>query len=152
MLDFLEQLMIGKLSHMAIFPADWSRLDKATMPIGRTPRLSAVARSVDESASESEAPHGQMREAVLNCEPGDRPAMLRSFMIEIVAGALGASPARIESDRSLTLMGLDSLMAVDLQTRVSKQLGCEIPSMRLLSGPSIDELTDELLDNLKDEG
>lgn len=150
MLEFLEQLMIRPVSQQAIFPADWSRLDPAFMAIAGTPRLSKVARPVDETTSAPMAAGGRMSDALRDCPPCQRGDLLKSLLSEITAGVLGTSAARIETDRSLTLMGLDSLMAVELQTIVGRELGHEISSMRLMSGPSLDELSEELIGQLDD--
>ena len=53
---------------------------------------------------------------------------------------LGASAARLDVDKPLTALGLDSLMAVELQIRIRGDLGVEIPVMNLLQRQGITDL------------
>jgi acyl carrier protein len=58
--------------------------------------------------------------------------------------ALGAS-YEADPDRSLMEMGMDSLMAMELRNRIQAALKVQMPVAELLNGPSIRQLTDQLL-------
>lgn len=61
-------------------------------------------------------------------------------IVEQVARVLGMSPNSIEKVPALTDMGLDSLMAGELSTRLRSEAGIEVSSMKLLEGISVSEL------------
>jgi acyl carrier protein len=58
---------------------------------------------------------------------------------------LGVVEGRIDPRVSLTSMGLDSLMAVELRNSIEARTGVSLPLGELLEGPSLTELLDRLL-------
>src|SRR6266545_3072903 len=62
------------------------------------------------------------------------------FLRTAFARLVGLDPARIEEDRPLTALGLDSLAAIGLQDAAARGLGIELPLHDLLAGASIAEL------------
>ncbi|HEX8122677.1 MAG TPA: SDR family NAD(P)-dependent oxidoreductase [Solirubrobacteraceae bacterium] len=76
---------------------------------------------------------------------GSRPALLALLHRE-VARVVGLDPSeRIEPDQGLFELGLDSLMAVELQRSLSSTLDRELPVTLALDHPTIDALADFLL-------
>ena len=76
----------------------------------------------------------------------EQTAVMESFIKEHVARVLGTSANRIEVDRSLNELGLDSLMAVELKNRIEADLQLSLSAAKLVSGPSIEELSKNVLD------
>ena len=60
----------------------------------------------------------------------------------VLLGLSGERPDRIDPDRALTEMGLDSLMAVELQTVISNDFGVEVALVELLEGATLRRLAD----------
>ncbi len=57
-----------------------------------------------------------------------------------VGRALGIPAAKVDVDRALTDLGLDSLIAVELMTVLKNELGVEFPVVKLLQGITIEGL------------
>ncbi|MBA2896578.1 SDR family NAD(P)-dependent oxidoreductase [Nonomuraea soli] len=76
------------------------------------------------------------------------PQELQEAMTAWVAGVLRTSPAAIDPHLSLTRLGLDSLMAVELRNLVESRLGVRLPTPAFLDGPSVAELTGRVLARL----
>ncbi len=72
-----------------------------------------------------------------------RPRVIQC-LIEALAPILGAPSSTIGSTQSLSDLGLDSLMALELKNRIRSDLGVVIPSVRLLQGPSLETLAAEI--------
>jgi acyl carrier protein len=66
----------------------------------------------------------------------------------VVAKVLGTSPEKIDVELPLSKLGLDSLMAMELATRVKKELQVDLPTVTLMSGPSVAQLSAALLERL----
>jgi acyl carrier protein len=79
--------------------------------------------------------------ATVTAEASDDPvAVLAGRLREYVAGVLRLAPARVDLDQSLTTMGIDSLMAIELKSRIERELGVAIPLLQIARGPSLTEL------------
>ena len=77
---------------------------------------------------------------------GERVGLLSTFLAEQVVKvlALGAS-YKVDLHRSLMDLGMDSLMAMELRNRMQSSLKLQVAIVDLLKGPSIHELSRQLL-------
>ncbi len=73
----------------------------------------------------------------------ERIAALEAYLCTI-AGAVLHDPEPISPQRSLIDLGVDSLTALELQSKMAEDLKIELPTERLLRGPTIRELAAEL--------
>jgi len=56
---------------------------------------------------------------------------------------LGVDSGELLEDRSLNMLGLDSLMAVGLRNRINTKAGINIPIVKFMDGSSIINLAEE---------
>jgi amino acid adenylation domain-containing protein len=68
------------------------------------------------------------------------------------AKVLGTDPSKVNLDAQVTELGLDSLMAVELQSVLKLDFGVQITAAKLLQGVSIRQLSDRVLEQLQVEG
>jgi acyl carrier protein len=61
---------------------------------------------------------------------------------------LGFRPGEIDPSRPLAWQGFDSVMAVDLHKRIERETGVHIPLDRVLPGPKLAELVEEITSRL----
>ncbi|WP_436762675.1 SDR family NAD(P)-dependent oxidoreductase [Streptosporangium sp. V21-05] len=78
------------------------------------------------------------------------PEELERTLTEWVAGVLRTSPAVIDPEVSLTRLGLDSLMAVELRNLLEARLGVRLPTPAFLDGPTVAELAGRVSAHLGD--
>src|SRR5689334_16643549 len=76
--------------------------------------------------------------------PAERAALLEELIAGSAAAVLGVDRAAIDPGRPLTVLGLDSLSAVELQGAVEAAAGAPPPLDELLSGASVRELAARL--------
>jgi acyl carrier protein len=131
----------------------------ANLPnVASAPRLAhVVQRALQDQqarAGETQGSHS-LREAIRGAAPGDARTMIESFLRKELAKILGTSPGKVDLEQPLTLVGIDSLMAVELEARFEAELGVAMPRGSLL-GPEVtarqlgERLLHELLsDNLR---
>jgi acyl carrier protein len=75
--------------------------------------------------------------AVLEADPAQRQLLIEFFIREHLAKVLGTSANRLESDQPLQRLGLDSLMALEMGSRVQIALGVRLPPVDFLERASI---------------
>jgi acyl-CoA synthetase (AMP-forming)/AMP-acid ligase II/acyl carrier protein len=81
-----------------------------------------------------------------------RRGLLVEFLRDELASALRLPPARLEPDQSLTRMGVDSLLALDLRGRLEATFGVAPTPARMLNSANLDDLAAELDRLLETQG
>ncbi len=130
----LLQAGVDRAAVAHLDPARWAAADATA----RLPRFGEVVDRCfgqsddDASTTPTERIKGGTRE--------ERLAVIRGILTTCAAAVLELTPERIEVDRPLTSFGLDSLMAVELNVRLRRELGVEIPTMAFLRGETLANL------------
>jgi myxalamid-type polyketide synthase MxaE and MxaD len=149
-LEVLERLLRQGSTQVAAVPVDWARY-RQFYPAGtESPLLSELAREEADNSPQAGHP-GEKRSALLAAEPAERRQLLRSYLTELVARVLGLSASKLDIQQPLSNLGLDSLMAVELKNRIAVDLGVNVPMVKFLSGPSVEQAAAQLLDLLTSE-
>lgn len=78
----------------------------------------------------------------------DRCQSLRSYLLAEIAKALQIPVAKIDIQQSLSSLGMDSLMGLELKDRIQAELEIEISITQFFAAPSIDQLITQLLSDL----
>src|SRR5206468_2119596 len=91
------------------------------------------------------------RDALLDIEPQERQSMMEAHLLERVARVLKVAPSRLDRQQTLSSLGLDSLMAVELKNDIEVALGVILSMVTILQGPSIVQLAAYILQQLEEE-
>lgn len=133
----LTRLRRGRRTQVGVLPVDWTRFFRhydqqpATQPRYELLDLSAAADAPDDGplAAPGAPPH----------------AVVAARLTARVAAVLGMPSDALDAD--LPLMGyLDSLLAVEIISWIERELGRKVTIMELMNGPSITELSQQLID------
>ena len=89
-----------------------------------------------------------IREKLLLAQPVERQRLLEDHIREKVAMVLKVSPSRLDTEQSLSSLGLDSLMAMELKNWIEEELGVQVPITIFLQEPGIAQFSAQLLDQL----
>ena len=83
-------------------------------------------------------------------EPPPAPASDREAIFNITRGVVGkvlqTAPARIDPGKQLGVLGMDSLMAVEVRNILERELNVKLSATVALTYPTIDLLTDHLVE------
>jgi thioester reductase-like protein len=143
LLDVLGGLIRCGAVQTAVMSLDGPRW-AAHDPAAASPRFSLVVGGADRG-SQDDSP----RKRLLAANEPDRQQLVEACLREHAGKVLGTSGARLDLHQPLMLMGLDSLMGVELGTRLKKELGAEVAPMRLMRGATLADLAQDVLDQLK---
>ncbi|MEI8394703.1 MAG: KR domain-containing protein, partial [Rhodospirillaceae bacterium] len=144
----LDALSTSGLDHAAILLADWPAvLRQFTTP---PPFYAEFQTANDSESADSDAGDDleTLRDRLASSAPGERRGAIIAFVSRQVAGTLGMV-GEVDPSQPLRELGLDSLMAITLINRIDAALGIRIPAVKLLQGPSIDQLVDDIWPDLK---
>lgn len=83
---------------------------------------------------------GSQKTAYEELSPAEREEAIGIVLVDLVAGILGLPADTVDHGRSLLNMGVDSLMAMELQAGIDRKLGLKIPTLDLMKGISFGNL------------
>jgi thioester reductase-like protein len=148
-----EELLktLGQLLHWGAAQTAVMRFDGARwaqqFAAGASPRFSEVVAQgetgragTDDSSSGPAAFPGSSGETGAS----DRQELIAARVREHVGKVLGIAAGKLDADRPLTDLGLDSLMAVELSTRIKKDFSFELALMKFMQGLSTTGLIAEV--------
>jgi NADP-dependent 3-hydroxy acid dehydrogenase YdfG/acyl carrier protein len=145
-LDIMERLLLRKSIQAGVMDIDWQKW-ASSFPSYASARFSLLARAELATASTS-VDQRNLRNLLASVQPGERQGLVISHLSEQIAKVLGMSAPGLDPDQPLTTMGLDSLMLVELKNRIEKVTSVSLPTVELMVGPSIRELSRVLLNQL----
>lgn len=150
----MQRLMEDAVVQAAVLPIDWGRylapLDAfALKDFAREVSGPARGAASDGAATQSAGPGDDLRTQLASAPASRRRPLVAAFVRERALRALGVDPAKPVDPRTpLGDMGLDSLLAVELRNTLGHALGQALPATLLFDYPTIDALTDHLLDSV----
>jgi acyl carrier protein/NAD(P)-dependent dehydrogenase (short-subunit alcohol dehydrogenase family) len=136
-LTLLERALQRRAIQVGVMRVDWSRWRGLGVSGRVSPRFAHLLQLV-EAATVPE----QRSDPHLHGRGSDLGSLLR----DKVARVLGTSPDRLDVDKPLLNLGLDSLMAVELRNWIEQELRINVPIMELMRSSSLARLTDQLLE------
>jgi acyl transferase domain-containing protein/SAM-dependent methyltransferase len=151
-----ERLIARGAVQAVVAPIDWARF---VGPGAAPPFLSELATAVGgqgapaPASPRAAAAASQLREQLETVPRGRWRKVVEDFVRERAVRALGLDPRRaVDPRRPLGEMGLDSLLAVELRNTLGAALGHSFPPTLLFDHPTIDALTDHILESVLGTG
>lgn len=127
-------------TQVGVMNADWPLLLKAMggKPVPRFEALLAGSGGAESGPQNLE-----------NLDPEERRTALQPMLMAQLARVLGTQPQKIDASQSLSDMGLDSLMSLQLRNWVKSTLNLTLSASALLDQPSVDSLVGLLADSIQ---
>ena len=139
-LEVLERLMQSPFNvEVGALPINWSAWQER---VAQWPFLSDWEQEV--TLGEASVTQKNQLLEQLRSDLEDNSTLLESYLCNKVAHVLNMELDQISVRQSLNMIGLDSLMSVELRNQLKTDLGIDIPSTRFMQGISISELVDEV--------
>jgi acyl carrier protein len=83
--------------------------------------------------------------------PEQRSAKVKEFLTVAVAKVLRVSPENLDHTRSLLAMGVDSMMAMELQVAIERNLAIKLSALELMKGNSFSQLIENIARMTEDQ-
>jgi NAD(P)-dependent dehydrogenase (short-subunit alcohol dehydrogenase family)/acyl carrier protein len=139
-LGFLGRLMGSETVNAAVFEVRWDVYTAEQSRFGLPFRFHKFA--LDRNTGAPVQDGRQLKELLGSTPPDEVLATLQGMALEEVSKVLRIQPSRIDCGRPLADLGLDSLMAVELQSSLETRFGVTLSSMRILDGMTTGQMAE----------
>jgi acyl transferase domain-containing protein/acyl carrier protein len=136
--ESLGRLLLTDHTQVAPLAPDWTTAI-ATYPMGMAPPMLDDVRSSAVPAAEAPDVHA-FADLLATAAAEDVPCLVREQTRRLVAKVLRYPEDDLRDDLPLPALGLDSMMAIELRSRLEKALGANVPVVTLLRGATLDDL------------
>lgn len=142
-LDAFERVIATAPAQIAIVDFDVRAYTEA-YPSAATNILLSDLLLVSATETSHEGPHSLKAELLAFGSVRRRIEALRKYVREQVAKVLRQAPSRLENDKPFRLLGLDSLMGIELRNRLEVGAAQSLPATLVWNYPTIATLANEL--------
>jgi acyl carrier protein len=123
--------------------ADWARFETRG---AKSPRFASLI------ASDSQVKDHSIRDALIEelsqLENADQVELLGGLIVEVIASVLKSDPSTIPLDCSINQLGVDSLMATEIQLLFDSKLGLTISILELIGEATVRSIATQSLKTL----
>ncbi len=144
-LDLFARLLASARAQVAVLPVNWRRW-RELYPAFTASRFLQGVVPADPASPMGAGGSPSLRATILGAPRAERVARLCDYIRARVAEVLRLDVGALDPGERIGTLGLDSLMALELRSRVEADTGISIPVVQLLQGPSVRELATELAD------
>lgn len=142
----MEWLMSREAVEVGAAETDWGRFAQSA-PAGNSARYEMFR--VTAPAKQKHLGDREAFVAAFKAAPAEeRQAVVLEHLRGRLAAVLGVPAEKIDPQRGLNQIGLDSLMAVELRIAIEHLMGIDLPVMGLMQGENLVELAARILSNL----
>lgn len=141
-LDALESMLTTGQSGLGVMELDWKALSRF-LPSASSPKFSELARdAMDNDGDEEDS--GDIQRVLAELSDAELQVTLTDMIKSEVGEILRVSPDKIDPNRSIYDMGLDSLMGVELVVALEGRFGIQLSVMALSQSPTIAKLAERI--------
>ncbi|NML29913.1 type I polyketide synthase [Paraburkholderia antibiotica] len=142
-LHWLERAMLREVTQLGITLitswADWGRYETLAAQSSRYVDLIAADTSADAD------PGAVLRTELAEVPAADRFTVLASLVASLIADELETAPEAIPVDRPILDLGVDSLMATEIQSLLNRNLGISVSVLEILDDLTVRAIVDKTL-------
>jgi len=152
-LEALEAVIRQGTAQVSILPVDWIQLQSGLPSLANSRlvrELVIAAARVEKTTETVPAKKTLAAELLLISDPAERQRIVTATLQAEAARVLRLPVSKLEVNRRLNQLGMDSLMALELKNRMQAEWEVAIPLATILSGPPVTELAAILMAKLDD--
>ncbi|MBA3470567.1 MAG: SDR family NAD(P)-dependent oxidoreductase [Herpetosiphonaceae bacterium] len=149
-LELFSLLVQSQPTQIAIIPLDLAKWQPLLGMPGQPPLLVDLVRQALEEQPQLMAAQSErtFRLTLAGLPPTEHRGHIEHYLRKQVAEVLRIPEHRLDSRQPISTLGMDSLMSLELKNRIEATAGVSLSAVRLLQGPSVSEMIEELLQAL----
>ena len=140
----LEQALVSGAAGEAVVRLDWAAIARG-MPAAQARRYMALQSG---GAGETVSDDGVLLKQLRALPQAEAVALVKTALRGQIARILHMSPERVELDRSVLDLGMDSLMGMELGMAVEESFGVKLSIMAIAEGATVHTLAVRIVDML----
>jgi aryl carrier-like protein len=144
----LERLLEDGAVQTGVMPMDWDTWQRWSYGSLTVPPYLSLLISGSDSGVQPKTNEEFNRENILNAHPESRMELVDGYLAKQMARIFKVALASVDREKSISNMGFDSLMSIELKNRIEADLGVSVAMARLIQGPTLSELTTWVTDVL----
>jgi acyl transferase domain-containing protein/acyl carrier protein len=138
-MDALTHVLRWHPVQVAVLDADWHKWGQFEPVGGASPRFRHLTHKQEQTVDSA------LRQTLLQLPPEARHEMFAFMVAEQVAETLRLPTDKVEVHQSPVHLGMDSLMAVELQAALSLRFGVEVSTLELMRGNTIGQMAEQFM-------
>lgn len=142
----MQHLVQKQCTRAAVMNVDWKAWGESYSILSYIPYFSRFQEEL--KSGSGEAVEASLARQIRGLNRDEALSLIEGGLREDLRRVLRIPEDRLDRHTSLTRLGLDSLMAVELKNRIDSKTGMSVPVMRLLKGPTLAEMTTMLFELL----
>jgi len=147
-LAVLERLLMTERPITAVADFDWPSIQRL-LPGADSPKFDELRHSSDARGEGDQAQ--PIHELIANLSPDETSALITDLLAREVAEILRLPKDKLPLDRSVSDLGMDSLMGMELKLAIEERFGINLPVMALTEGPTIARIAELVTGQLVSE-
>jgi acyl carrier protein len=146
-LGALGKILRIRPAQIGVVDVKWATLGRAATHLGKSSRTAHLVESTQGGGEED-----GLRRKLSKLPAAERQPEVAKFLIERLAHILQLPLDRVDPQKALPALGVDSLLAMQVQATIRQQLGLELPALELLRGASVSAVAGSLSTMLEGGG
>ena len=136
----LDTFLAKGVTQVMAFRVDWGKWRQFFRSLQESPLLGRVFTSGEGVQESSGGSTSGWRTKIEAAAPADREAIIGQALREVVGTVLRVKADSLRDDQPLTDLGLDSLMAVEIENLIESTIGVALPPTSLMRARTIGQL------------
>ena len=143
----MESFLNAGATQAMAMRVDWSKWRQSSRGAQESPLLERIyAAGVD--APETSGAKSDWRRKIESAAPAERAAVIGEAVRDVVGSVLRVKPEGLRFDQPLTDLGLDSLMAVEIENSIESSIGVALPPASLMRARTIGQIATLITEHL----
>ncbi|BDD11789.1 hypothetical protein FUAX_42210 (plasmid) [Fulvitalea axinellae] len=145
----IEKLLLQRRAARMTADIDWKSFCEFFIHLTSDARFAHLLTDEALNVGGASGGAGTLKDQILSAPEDTRKDVLTEKLIEALAKILGTSPDKVDPEKPISKIGLDSLMQTQLRNWIHQKVEVNYPLMKIAKGPSLSELSDSVLAELE---
>ncbi|MDH5396756.1 MAG: SDR family NAD(P)-dependent oxidoreductase [Cyclobacteriaceae bacterium] len=148
-LDVLEEMLLTNPVQRVATDSDWEMIGGFYPHSAKSSRFEHLVNEKELSAGQGGGTgDGALKATLLESKGEEKTEILLDQLKSTFARVLGTTAEKLDTNEAVTRYGLDSLMANQIRNWIQSNLTIDYSMMRIMRGPTMEEMTSQILDEL----